>query len=68
MDERSMWTVSKVVGILADKMTPDQRRAVADELRAMEADDDIERGFLNSTAATLDRFADEVVEQQRWNP
>ena len=34
----------------------------------MEADDDIERGFLNSTAATLDRFADEVVEQQRWNP
>ena len=63
-----MLAVSKVVAILADKMTSDQRRAVADELRAMEADDDIERGFLDRTAAALDRFADEVVDQQPWNP
>jgi hypothetical protein len=68
MDERSMWAVSKVVGILADKMSPGLRRAVADELRAMEADDDIERRFLQSTAAVLDRFADEVVDQQPLNP
>ena len=63
-----MLAVSKVVGILADKMAPDQRRAVADELRVMEADDDIERRFLDRTAATLDRFADEVVDQQPLNP
>ena len=43
-------------------MTPDERRAAADALRAMEADDDIERDFLDRTAAALDRFADEVVD------
>ena len=63
-----MLAVSKVVGILADKMAPDQRRAVADELRVMEADDDIERRFLDRTAAALDRFADEVVDQQPLDP
>ena len=34
----------------------------------MEADDDIERRFLDRTAAALDRFADEVVDQQPLNP
>ena len=29
MDERSMLAVSKVVAILADKIAPEQRRAVA---------------------------------------